>query len=188
MGQELCDTKLGLAMGGGDNSASTIIRDGEMKPQVRLHLWFPFDGNEEEEEEAKTEITESMKMDTHKTKEDNCSVRKKLRLTKEQYTLLEDSFRCNQTLTPVHKEELAQRLALRPRQIEVWFQNRRARTKLKQTETDCEELRRWCDNLRDENNRLKRVLDELKFYGSEVKAMEDCPSCEKKARVLQFCN
>ncbi|RID60323.1 hypothetical protein BRARA_F03487 [Brassica rapa] len=53
--------------------------------------------------------------------------RKKLRLTREQSRLLEDSFRQNHTLNPKQKEALAKHLMLRSRQIEVWFQNRRAR-------------------------------------------------------------
>lgn len=83
--------------------------------------------------------------------------RKKLRLTKEQSHLLEQSFRQNHTLNPVNfskfsllfslisqqkkkkdlnfilflfqkqKETLAEVLKLKPRQVEVWFQNRRAR-------------------------------------------------------------
>nr|VDD30554.1 unnamed protein product [Brassica oleracea] len=53
--------------------------------------------------------------------------RKKLRLTKEQFRLLEDCFRQNHSLNPKQKETLAKHLMLRPRQIEIWFQNRRAR-------------------------------------------------------------
>ncbi|PNX58326.1 homeobox-leucine zipper protein HOX3-like, partial [Trifolium pratense] len=53
--------------------------------------------------------------------------RKKLRLTKEQSRLLEEKFRTNHTLNPKQKESLAMQLKLRPRQVEVWFQNRRAR-------------------------------------------------------------
>ncbi|RZS01561.1 hypothetical protein BHM03_00031441, partial [Ensete ventricosum] len=53
--------------------------------------------------------------------------RKKLRLSGEQLSLLEDSFRAHNTLAPDQKQELAQRLHLQPRQVEVWFQNRRAR-------------------------------------------------------------
>ncbi|KAI3433163.1 Homeobox domain-containing protein [Psidium guajava] len=68
--------------------------------------------------------------------------RKKLRLTKEQSRLLEESFRQNHTLNPKQKEALATQLKLRPRQVEVWFQNRRARSKLKQTEMECEYLKR----------------------------------------------
>ncbi|XP_010552710.1 PREDICTED: homeobox-leucine zipper protein ATHB-X isoform X2 [Tarenaya hassleriana] len=54
------------------------------------------------------------------------STRKKLRLTKDQSLLLEESFRVNHTLNPKQKQELALQLNLRPRQVEVWFQNRRA--------------------------------------------------------------
>ncbi|CAN6932870.1 unnamed protein product [Brassica oleracea] len=53
--------------------------------------------------------------------------RKKLRLTKEQSHLLEESFIQNHTLTPKQKQELAILLKLSQRQVEVWFQNRRAR-------------------------------------------------------------
>ncbi|KAJ6356761.1 hypothetical protein OIU78_004793 [Salix suchowensis] len=53
--------------------------------------------------------------------------RKKLRLSKEQSRLLEESFRQHHTLNPRQKEALTLQLKLRPRQVEVWFQNRRAR-------------------------------------------------------------
>ncbi|KAJ0699723.1 putative transcription factor homeobox-WOX family [Helianthus annuus] len=53
--------------------------------------------------------------------------RKKLRLTKEQSAFLEDSFKEHNTLNPKQKLILANQLNLRPRQVEVWFQNRRAR-------------------------------------------------------------
>lgn len=56
----------------------------------------------------------------------SCS-RKKLRLTKEQSAVLEDCFRAHSTLNPHQKQALAAQLGLRPRQVEVWFQNRRAR-------------------------------------------------------------
>ncbi|CAL5213103.1 unnamed protein product [Lathyrus oleraceus] len=59
--------------------------------------------------------------------ESNVNPRKKLRLTKEQSRLLEESFRKNHTLNPKQKECLAMQLKLRQRQVEVWFQNRRAR-------------------------------------------------------------
>ncbi|PWA88984.1 HD-ZIP protein [Artemisia annua] len=53
--------------------------------------------------------------------------RKKLRLTKAQSALLEQAFKHHSTLNPKQKQELARELKLMPRQVEVWFQNRRAR-------------------------------------------------------------
>ncbi|KAI6677135.1 hypothetical protein NL676_037931 [Syzygium grande] len=88
--------------------------------------------------------------------------RKKLRLTKEQSRLLEESFRQNHTLNPKQKEALAMQLKLRPRQVEVWFQNRRARSKLKQTEMECEYLKRWFGSLTEQNRRLQREVEELR--------------------------
>ncbi|URE19707.1 Homeobox-leucine zipper protein [Musa troglodytarum] len=88
--------------------------------------------------------------------------RRKLRLSEEQLSLLEHSFRAHSTLVHDQKRELAQRLQLQPRQVEVWFQNRRARSKLKQTEEDCESLRKCCQRLTNENRRLKRELMELR--------------------------
>eukprot|EP00262_Sarcandra_glabra_P000477 TRINITY_DN1055_c0_g1_i4.p1 TRINITY_DN1055_c0_g1~~TRINITY_DN1055_c0_g1_i4.p1 ORF type:complete len:214 (-),score=23.02 TRINITY_DN1055_c0_g1_i4:159-800(-) len=55
------------------------------------------------------------------------STRKKLRLSKEQSAYLEESFKEHTTLNPKQKAALAKQLNLRPRQVEVWFQNRRAR-------------------------------------------------------------
>jgi len=94
--------------------------------------------------------------------DDDGSTRKKLRLTKEQSKLLEDRFKDHSTLNPKQKIALAKQLKLRPRQVEVWFQNRRARTKLKQTEVDCELLKRCCESLTEENRRLQRELQELR--------------------------
>ncbi|KAM1683028.1 hypothetical protein EV1_033921 [Malus domestica] len=52
--------------------------------------------------------------------------RKKLMLSKEQSPLLDETFKEHNTLNPKQKQELAKQLNLRLRQVEVWFQNRRA--------------------------------------------------------------
>ncbi|KAF3614368.1 Homeobox-leucine zipper protein HOX17 [Capsicum annuum] len=118
-------------------------------------------------------------------------MRKKLRLTKEQSTLLEDSFKLHTTLAMGQKQELAAKLKLKPRQVEVWFQNRRARTKLKQTEVDCEFLKKWCQSLNGENNRLKKELQELRSIKidqrihlqlSKARTLALCSSCRKISR------
>lgn len=94
--------------------------------------------------------------------EENSHARKKLRLSKEQAMLLEENFRKHATLDPKLKVTLAKELSLLPRQVEVWFQNRRARTKLKQTEMDCKYLKHRYQMLNQENYRLKREVAELR--------------------------
>ncbi|CAI9768122.1 unnamed protein product [Fraxinus pennsylvanica] len=88
--------------------------------------------------------------------------RKKLRLTKEQSRVLEQRFQLNHALNPKQKEGLADQLKLKPRQVEVWFQNRRARSKLKQTETECEYLKKWFGSLSEQNRKLKKEVEELR--------------------------
>ncbi|RCV43527.1 hypothetical protein SETIT_9G301000v2 [Setaria italica] len=121
--------------------------------------------------------------------DEGCNSRKKLRLTKEQSALLEDRFKEHSTLNPKQKAALAKQLNLRPRQVEVWFQNRRARTKLKQTEVDCELLKRCCETLTEENRRLHRELQQLRALNHPHPAtffmpaatLSICPSCERLA-------
>ncbi|KAF2293665.1 hypothetical protein GH714_003947 [Hevea brasiliensis] len=121
--------------------------------------------------------------------DENGSTRKKLRLSKEQSAFLEESFKEHSTLNPKQKLALAKQLNLRPRQVEVWFQNRRARTKLKQTEVDCEYLKRCCEALTEENRRLNKELQELRalktsnpFYMQlPATTLTMCPSCERVA-------
>ncbi|KAI5018046.1 homeobox-leucine zipper protein HOX1-like [Hordeum vulgare subsp. vulgare] len=120
--------------------------------------------------------------------------RKKLRLSKDQSAVLEESFKEHSTLNPKQKAALARQLRLRPRQVEVWFQNRRARTKLKQTEVDCESLKRCCETLTEENRRLQREVQELRalkllappaphlyMRAPPPATLTMCPSCERVA-------
>ncbi|CAN6230316.1 unnamed protein product [Urochloa humidicola] len=109
--------------------------------------------------------------------------RKKLRLTAAQAAMLEDSFRAHNILSHAEKQELARRVGLSARQVEVWFQNRRARTKLKQTEVDCELLRRWCDRLTDENARLRRDLADLRA-AAPASRLAVCAACCHKQQVV----
>ncbi|XP_061355619.1 homeobox-leucine zipper protein HOX3-like [Gastrolobium bilobum] len=114
--------------------------------------------------------------------------RKKLRLTKEQSRLLEESFRQNHTLNPKQKECLAMQLKLRQRQVEVWFQNRRARSKLKQTEMECEYLKRWFGSLTEQNRRLQREVEELRAMKVGPPTVLSPHSCEPlPASTLTMC-
>ncbi|KAJ6801555.1 homeobox-leucine zipper protein HOX1-like [Iris pallida] len=120
--------------------------------------------------------------------EDGDGSRKKLRLSKDQSAVLEESFKEHNTLNPKQKVALAKKLRLRPRQVEVWFQNRRARTKLKQTEVDCSFLKRCCESLTEENRRLHREVQELRalklspqmfMHMTPPTTLTMCPSCER---------
>jgi len=63
------------------------------------------------------------------------------------------------------------------------------RTKLKQTEVDCEYLKRCCETLTEENRRLQKELQELRalktsqpFYMQlPATTLTMCPSCERVA-------
>ncbi|KAK8705420.1 hypothetical protein V6N13_049023 [Hibiscus sabdariffa] len=128
--------------------------------------------------------------------DDEGSHRKKLRLSKRQSAILEDSFKEHSTLNPKKKQALADQLSLRPRQVEVWFQNRRARTRLKQTEIDCELLKKRCETLTEENKRLHKELQQLKSWkptgsycmqlpppaaAAAAATLTMCPSCQRVA-------
>ncbi|KAG6591449.1 Homeobox-leucine zipper protein HAT9, partial [Cucurbita argyrosperma subsp. sororia] len=144
------------------------------------------DGGAGEEPVEAEVFMERISMKVAEEEEDG-SPRKKLRLTKEQSAVLEDNFKEHSSLSPKQKQDLARQLNLRPRQVEVWFQNRRARTKLKQTEMDCELLKKCCEKLKEENTKLQKELQELKSlkltappFCMQLQAatLTVCPSCE----------
>ncbi|XAR51853.1 hypothetical protein NMG60_11006615 [Bertholletia excelsa] len=96
------------------------------------------------------------------------SPEKKRRLTPEQVQMLEKSFEEENKLEPERKTELAKKLRLQPRQVAVWFQNRRARWKTKQLEREYDLLKSSygsllsdCDSMRKENDKLKAQVAAL---------------------------
>ena len=80
---------------------------------------------------------------------------KKRRLNMEQVKTLEKNFELGNKLDPERKMQLARALGLQPRQIAIWFQNRRARWKTKQLEKDYDTLKRQFDSLKAENDHLQ---------------------------------
>ncbi|XP_022752034.1 homeobox-leucine zipper protein ATHB-6-like [Durio zibethinus] len=94
---------------------------------------------------------------------------KKRRLSVDQVKALEKNFEVENKLEPERKMKLAQELGLQPRQVAVWFQNRRARWKTKQLERDYgllkssyETLKVNYDTLQHDNEALLKEISELK--------------------------
>ncbi|URE34687.1 homeobox-leucine zipper protein [Musa troglodytarum] len=148
-------------------------------PQSRHHCKIKREDDVRSEEAEKV----SSRISDEEEEEDS-GARKKLRLTKEQSSLLEDKFKEHSTLNPKQKQALAKQLNLRPRQVEVWFQNRRARTKLKKTEVELEFLRRCCETLTEEKRRLQKELQDLEKSHKlsaprHMQIPATCPSCKK---------
>ncbi|KMS95318.1 hypothetical protein BVRB_009450 [Beta vulgaris subsp. vulgaris] len=79
---------------------------------------------------------------------------KKKRLNMEQVKTLEKNFEQGNKLEPDRKIQLAKALGLQPRQVAIWFQNRRARWKTKQLEKDYSVLKRQFDSLKADNDSL----------------------------------
>lgn len=85
----------------------------------------------------------------------------KKRLTQEQLRLLEASFNPNKRLEPESKFRLACQLSLPPRQVAIWYQNKRARWKAQSLELDHNDLRRQLDKALEENRRLEKDVKRL---------------------------
>lgn len=79
----------------------------------------------------------------------------------DQVQALEKNFEADNKLDPERKVTLAREVGLRPRQVAVWFQNRRARRKAKQLERDYGELAARHDALMLELDALRRDKEAL---------------------------
>lgn len=86
------------------------------------------------------------------------SQEKKKRLTTDQLDSLERSFQEEIKLDPDRKMKLSSELGLQPRQIAVWFQNRRARWKAKQLEMLYDALKQEFDAVSKEKQKLQEEV------------------------------
>ncbi|XWS60611.1 hypothetical protein CRYUN_Cryun07bG0050300 [Craigia yunnanensis] len=87
---------------------------------------------------------------------------KKRRLTVDQVHFLEKSFEVENKLEPERKIQLAKDLGLQPRQVAIWFQNRRARWKTKLLEKDYDTLQASYNSLKADYDNLLKEKDKLK--------------------------
>lgn len=95
---------------------------------------------------------------------------KKRRLTVEQVQFLEKSFEVENKLEPDRKVQLAKDLGLQPRQVAIWFQNRRARWKTKQMEKDYDVLQASYNSLKADYESMRKETDKLK---TEVQVLSE---------------
>ncbi|CAK9214304.1 unnamed protein product [Sphagnum troendelagicum] len=119
---------------------------------------------------------------------------KKRRLTFEQVRSLETNFELDNKLEPERKMQLAMELGLQPRQVAVWFQNRRARWKTKQLERDYEvlsldysRLKAQFESIVQEKESLKTevmVLQQLDHEEQSTSCTADQDSCSNSSDIL----
>lgn len=107
-----------------------------------------------EEEKSEVSFTQTSKRKKNK-------INNKRRFSDEQIRLLESNFESDTKLEPRMKLQLARELQLQPRQVAIWFQNRRARWKSKQIEHDYKILRSNYDSLATRFESLKKEKDSL---------------------------
>lgn len=95
---------------------------------------------------------------------------KKRRFTDDQVKSLELMFETQTKLEPRKKLQLAKELGLHPRQVAIWFQNKRARWKSKQLEREYSALRADYDALSSKCESLKR---EKQTLSKQIKKLEE---------------
>ncbi|KAK6931176.1 Leucine zipper, homeobox-associated [Dillenia turbinata] len=116
---------------------------------------------------------------------------KKRRLTVNQVQFLERNFETENKLEPERKAQIAKELGLQPRQVAIWFQNRRARFKTKQLEKDYDSLKTShdslksdCDCLLKENeNKCNITLGTDTIFIKQVLQLKDKLQQREKANV-----
>ncbi|KAL4372848.1 hypothetical protein HN51_006834 [Arachis hypogaea] len=101
---------------------------------------------------------------------------KKRKLSEEQVNLLEMNFGNEHKLESERKDKLALELGLDPRQVAVWFQNRRARWKNKKLEEEYSNLKRAHETT---------LLDKCRLETEVLKLNEQLSNAKEEIQRLQ---
>lgn len=109
---------------------------------------------------ANNDTTEELEMLATQKKKKNRSKNKR-RFSDEQIKLLESMFQSDTKLDPSKKVQMARELGLQPRQVAIWFQNKRARWRSKQIEQDYKILSAKYENLASQFECLKKERQSL---------------------------
>ncbi|KAL7208222.1 hypothetical protein ACSBR1_030051 [Camellia fascicularis] len=95
------------------------------------------------------------------TEESSQSSERKRRLSRNQVKALEKIFEVDNRVEPEQKVKIAEELGLEPRQVAIWFQNRRARWKTKQLERDYGLLKSNYEALKVDYHKLEKEKEGL---------------------------
>lgn len=95
----------------------------------------------------------------------------KRRFSDEQVKSLETIFESETKLEPRKKVQVARELGLQPRQVAIWFQNKRARWKSKQIEKNYRILKANYDNLKARFDSMKKEKDSLLEQLQELRSL-----------------
>ncbi|XP_057540197.1 homeobox-leucine zipper protein ATHB-16-like [Amaranthus tricolor] len=105
--------------------------------------------------------------------EKNGQIMKKNRLSIEKVKALEKHFEEENKLQPERKVKIAEEVGLEPRQVAIWFQNRRARWRTKNLEKEYDHLRANYDALKLNYGSLQQqkcsLLQQLKELKAKIK-------------------
>eukprot|EP00250_Pteridium_aquilinum_P004892 c15073_g1_i1 orf=73-939(+) len=148
----------GRSYGGGGLGQGSNMMDGEVMQELQYL--------EEEEEMC---MGMEMKM------------MKKRKLTSEQARQLEASFEADKKLEAEKKQRLAAELGLQPRQVAVWFQNRRARSKTKQLEIDFVALKAEYDRVLSQRRALQAEIARLAAQLQDKNSGTKVISCSQES-------
>ncbi|XP_065861436.1 homeobox-leucine zipper protein ATHB-13-like [Euphorbia lathyris] len=113
---------------------------------------------------------------------------KKRRLNMEQVKTLEKNFELGNKLEPERKMQLARALGLQPRQIAIWFQNRRARWKTKQLEKDYDLLKTQFEAIKSDNHALQAHNQKLHAQIMALKSREPTESINLNKETEGSCS
>ncbi|KAL0398542.1 UNVERIFIED_CONTAM: Homeobox-leucine zipper protein ATHB-52 [Sesamum radiatum] len=109
--------------------------------------------------------------------------KRRKRLTQDQVRLLETNFNFNHKLDQDSKSRLALELGVPPRQVAIWYQNKRAREKNQSLEADHKALQQQLENVVAENARLEGEVERLKAELNKIhdvlNAFNSSSSCEE---------
>ncbi|KAK1416750.1 hypothetical protein QVD17_25866 [Tagetes erecta] len=94
------------------------------------------------------------------------------RLTEDQVRLLESNFDSSKKLEPERKLQLSRLLGIPPRQIAIWYQNKRARWKNQSLEHDYARLQVQLEATLVETRHLQKEVEQLRTELKKVQAQQ----------------